>query len=63
MPDLAPDTAIRTGTREVVPVQSHVSTDTAAQVIMICIEIIPGHDIGIITTITEAVHNVPVPHT
>ena len=54
---------MRTGTGEVIPGHHHVSTDTTAQVIMIHIEAIPDHDIGIITTTPEAVHNDPVPHT
>ena len=59
-PDLAPATAMRTGTGEVIPGHSHISTDTTAQVVMICIEVVPGHNIGIITTTPEAVHNAPV---
>ena len=52
-----------TGTGEVIPGHSHVSTDTAAQVNMIHIEAIPDHDIGIIATNPEVAHDAPVPHT
>ena len=38
-------------------------TDIAAQVIMIKIGAIPGHDILIIATIPGVAHNVQVPHT
>ena len=55
---------MRTGTGEVIPGHSHISTDTAAQVIMIHIEAIPDHDIGIITTTTTGVaQDAQVPHT
>ena len=54
---------MRTGTGEVVPGHSHISTDTTAHVIMIHIEAIPDHNTGIITTTPEAVHTAPVPHT
>ena len=54
---------MRTGTGKVVQGHSHISTDTAAQVIMIHIEVIPDHDIGIIATSQEAAHGAQVPHT
>ena len=41
--------------------QSHF-TDTAAQVIMIHIETVPGHDIGIIITTPRVAHDAQVPH-
>ena len=42
---------------------SHASTDTAAQVIMIHIEAVPDHNIGIIATTTGVAHNAQIPHT
>ena len=60
---LVSKTAMRTGIGEVIPGHSHISTATAAQVIMIHIEAIPDHDIRIITTTPEAVQDAPVPHT
>ena len=54
---------MRTGTGKGVQDLSHNSTDTAAQVIMIPIEAILDHNIGIITTITGVAHSAPVPHT
>ena len=63
MPGQTPDAAMRTGRDKVIPGHSHISTDTAAQVIMIHIEAIPDHDIGIIATTPEVAHNVQIPHT
>ena len=63
MPGQAPDTAVRTGTGKVIPGHSQVSTDTAAQVIMIHIEAIPDHNTGIIATTPEVAHNTQVLHT
>ena len=54
---------LRTGAGEVIPGHGHISTDTTAQVIMVCIETAPDHDIEMITTTPEAVHIAPVPHT
>ena len=62
MPGQAPDTTTKTGTGEAIPGHSHVSKDTAAQVMKIYIEVFPDHDIGIITT-TEVAHNAQVMHT
>ena len=53
---------MRTGIGEVIPGHIHISTATAAQGVMIHIEAIPDHDIGIITTTPEAVQDTPVPH-
>ena len=63
MPGQAPDTTVRTGTGKVLPGHSHISTDTTAQVIMIHIETIPDHNIGIIITTTGEAHNAQVLHT
>ena len=63
MPDQAPDTAMKTGTGEVIPGHNHSFTDTTAQVAMIHIETIQGHDIGIITTTPGVAHDTQVPHT
>ena len=63
MPGQAPDTAVRTWTGEVIPGHSHISTDTMAQVIIIHIEDIPDHNIGIVTTTPEVAHDTQVPHT
>ena len=63
MPGQAPDNAMRTETGEVIPCHNHIFTDTAAQVITIHIEAIPGHDKGIIVTTPGVAHNAPVPHT
>ena len=63
MPDQAPDTAMRTGTGKAIQGLSHIFTDTAAQVIMIPIEAVLDHNIGIITTITGVAHDAQIPHT
>ena len=63
MPGQDPDTAMRTETGEVVLGHSHISTDTAAEVIMIHIEAIPDHNIGIIATTTGVAHDTQIPHT
>ena len=54
---------MRRGIGEAVPGHSHISTATTAQVVMIHIEAIPDHDIGITTTTPETVQYAPVPHT
>ena len=54
---------MRTGTGKVVPSYNHIFTDAAVQVIMIHIEAIPDHDIGIITTTPGVAHNAQAPHT
>ena len=56
---------MRRGTGEIIPEQSHISTDTTAQVIKICIKAVPDHDIGIITntTTTGVAHDAQIPHT
>ena len=43
---------MRTGTGEAILGLSHIFTDTATHVVMIYIEAILDHDIGIIATIT-----------
>ena len=63
IPGQAPDIAMKTGTGEVVPGHSHISTETAAQVTMIHIEVIPGHNIGIIATTPGVAHDAQVSHT
>ena len=63
MPGQAPDTAAKTGNGKVIPDQNHIFTDTTAQVIMIHIEAIPDHNIGIIITIPGVAHNAQVHHT
>ena len=63
MPGQAPDTTMKTGTGEVIPGHSHNSTDTAAQIVMIHIEAIPDHNIGIIATTKEVAQDTQVPHT
>ena len=63
MPGQAPGTTMKTGTCEVIPVYSHIFTDTTAQVIMTHIEAILGHDIEIIATTPEVAHDAQVPHT
>ena len=62
MPDQDPDITVRTGTGEAVQGLSHIFTDTTAQVIMIPIEVILDHDIGIIATITGVAHDAQTPH-
>ena len=54
---------MRTETGETVQGFSHISTDTTAQVIMIPIEAILDHDIGIIIIITGVAHDAQIPHT
>ena len=54
---------MKTGIGEVIPGHSHISTDTAAQVVMIHIDAIPDHNIGIIATTTGIVHDAQLPHT
>ena len=54
---------MRTGTGKAFQGLSHISTDTAAQVIMIPIEAILNHNIGIIAIITGVGHHAPIPHT
>ena len=49
--------------RQIVPGENHISIDTTAQVIMIHIEVIPGHNIGIIATTPGVAHNAHVLHT
>ena len=61
-PDLAPDTAMRTGPGDIVPGHSHISTDTAVPVVMICIKAITDYDIGIIATTTGIAHDAQIPH-
>ena len=63
MPSQSPDTAVKTGTEEVIPGHNHISTDTTAQVFMIHIEAILGHDIGIIRTNPGVAHNSHIPDT
>ena len=63
MPGQAPDTTIRTGTGEVIPGHNHIFTDITAQVTMIHIEAVPGHDIGIITTTPGVAQDSQFPHT
>ena len=63
MPGHAPDTTMRTVTGKVVPGHNHIFINPRDQVIMIHIEAIPDHDIGIIATITGVAHNAQVPHT
>ena len=62
MLDQLPDTK-KTGTGKIVQGLRHIFTDTAAQVIMIPIEPILNHNIGIITIITGVAHDAPIPHT
>ena len=52
MPDQVPDSAMRTETGKAIHSHRHDFTDIAAQVIMIPIEALLDHDIGIIATIT-----------
>ena len=59
----APGTTMRTGTGKVIPGYNHIFTDTTDQVIMIHIEAIPGHNIGIIVTTPGVAHNAQVPQT
>ena len=47
---------MKTGTGKAIPGHNHISTDTAAQVIMIHIKAVPDHDIGIIATTTGVAH-------
>ena len=54
---------MRTGTDKDIPSHSHISTDTIAQVIIIHIEAIPDHGIGIFTTTTRVAHDAQIPHT
>ena len=63
MPGKAPDSEKSTGTGEVVPGHSHVSTGTTAQVVMIHIEATLDHDIGIIATTPGVAHDAQIPHT
>ena len=63
MPVQTPDTTMRTGTGKVIPCHSHISTETTAQVVIIHIEAIPDHNIGIIATTTGVAHDVQIPHT
>ena len=63
MPGQVPDTIMKTGTGEVIPGHNHIFTDITAQVIMIHIEAIPGHNIGIVATIPGVAHDAQVPHT
>ena len=63
MPGQAPDTTMRTETGKVIPGHSHISTDTAAQVVMIHIEVAPDNDIGITATTTGVAHDAQIPHT
>ena len=63
MPGQAPDTTVKTGAGKVIPGHNHTFTDTTAPVIMIHMETIPGHDIGIIATTPGVAHNTHVPHT
>ena len=63
MPDQVPDSTIRTGTDEGIVGHRHVFTDTTAQVIMIPIQAILDHDIGIIAIITGVAYDAPIPST
>ena len=63
MPDHIPDSAMRTVTGEAIQGFRHNFTDTTAPVIMVPIEAVLDHDIGIITTITGVTKNAPIPHT
>ena len=62
MPDHVPDSAMRTGIDKAIQGLRYNFTDTTAQVIIIPIETVLDHDIGIITTITGVTHNAPIPH-
>ena len=63
MPGKASDTIMRIGKGKVIPGHNHIFTDTAAQVIMIHIEAIPGHNTGIIATTPGVAHDAEVSHT
>ena len=63
MPYQAPDTAMKRGTGEAIPSLSHFLTDTAAQVVMIYIEAVLDHNIGITSTITGVAQDAQIPHT
>ena len=58
-----PDTTMKMGTGEIIPGHNHIFTDITAQVIMIRIEAVSGHNIGIITIIPGVAHNTQVPLT
>ena len=53
---------MNTGTGKVIPGHHHDSTDTITQVIMIHIEAVPDHGIGIITNTTGVAHDAHLPH-
>ena len=63
MPGQVADSAMKTGTGEVVPAHTHMFADTPGQVVMIQIEAIPSHDIGVIATIPGVAHDTQIPHT
>ena len=62
-PDQVPDITMRTGTGKAIQGLSHNFTDIIAQVIMIPIEAVLDHNIGIISIITGVAHDAPIPHT
>ena len=62
-PGQPPYTTMKTGTEKPFQVMVMFSTDTAAQVNMIHIEAVPGHDTGIITTAPEVAHGAQVLYT
>ena len=63
LPGQVLDTTMKSGTGEVTPGLNLIFTDIAAQVIMIHTEATPGHNIEIITTTPEIVHDAHAPHT
>ena len=60
--DQVQDTAVKTGTSEVIPDHNLIFTDIAAQVVMTHTEAAPGHNKGMITATPEVTHNAHTPH-